>query len=101
MQLPDARKVKNGSSRYILQKTLHQHYQDFKDEHPNTKLGISKFAALKPPNVKPQTKSALNACICELCANIELKLQAVHKKSISQQRPDIQEATSNRFVIRV
>ena len=77
--LPDTKKVKGGQSRHVLQKTLANSYDDFKVEHPDIKIGKSKFAALKPGNVKPQTKHALNQCICEYCANTELKLQAIHR----------------------
>ena len=97
VQLPDARKVKNGSSRYILQKTINCHCRDFKSKHLDTKLGRSIFATLTLPNVKPQTKNVLNSCICEMCANIELQLQVLQKLSMAQKRPDIRAVIGKRF----
>ena len=96
--LPDTKKVKGGGqSRHVLQKTLANSYDDFKVEYPDIKIGKSKFAALKPGNVKPQTKHALNQCIFEYCAITELKLQAIHRlcdaakgnlRNIRKQIPD-------------
>ena len=42
---------------------------DFQAGHADVKIGKSKFAALKPGNVNPQIRHALNQCICEYCAN--------------------------------
>ena len=76
---------------------LKDSYDDFKVEHPDIKIGKSKFAALKPGNVKPQTKHALNQCICEYYSNTELKLKAIHRlcnaakgnlRNIRKQIPD-------------
>jgi hypothetical protein len=77
--LPDAKFVKDGKNRHILQKTLTESHRDFQKEYPDVKISRSKFASLRPANVKPQSKHTLNQCLCEYCANLELKLQVLHK----------------------
>jgi hypothetical protein len=77
--LPYSKTVKGGESRHILIKTVDKTYEDFKLENPELKIGRSKFAALRPVNVKNQTTHALNQCLCEYCANMDLKVRAIHK----------------------
>lgn len=80
--LPDSKKLKKGESRHILMNTLEKTYKNFKGEHPGVKMGKSKFAFLRPRNVKPQCKYALNQCLCEYCSNLDLKIWGRSKNSV-------------------
>ena len=72
----------------IMRDPVRQHKKrrlmpEAQEEQPDVKLGRSKFTTLKPGNVKPQTKHAMNQCNCEYCANTEPKLQAIHRGNVA------------------
>ena len=61
-----------------LYMTIKEVYGIFKIENPNIKVGLSKFAELRLPNVllSPQTPS--NVCTCIYHQNMFLALDAIH-----------------------
>jgi hypothetical protein len=44
--------------------TLREAYQQFHFTHPDAKIGKSKFASLRPPNVLLCDDTPLNVCVC-------------------------------------
>ena len=63
-----------------LYMTIKEVYGIFKIENPNIKVGLSKFAELRLPNVllSPQTPS--NVCTCIYHQNMFLALDAIHSR---------------------
>jgi hypothetical protein len=55
----------------------------FKNEYPTKKIGLSKFAELRPPYVKSITKIPHNVCCCLLHENMRYALQAIIKADSS------------------
>ena len=53
-------------------------YAVFKDKHPNVKIGISKFASLRPSQVLLSSQVPSNVCTCIYHQNIILSLDAIH-----------------------
>lgn len=77
--MPDKKKTKGGKPCYIMQSGLSHAYKTFNAENPGI-MKKSKFAALRPRNVKHAGNHQLVQCLCPYCTNIELKLQSLNKK---------------------
>ncbi|CAG2248145.1 unnamed protein product [Mytilus edulis] len=78
--LPDKRLVnKDGKAAHIMHRSLLDTFQIYKEKNPSVKLGKSKFASLRPKNVKTFCDQQLQQCLCEYCLNVELKLKTVNK----------------------
>lgn len=81
-QLPDARGVKQRRdgqlvSRRVMEMSMKSAHEAFAAGNPDVKIGRSLFAALKPDDVLPTTSCRFRDCLCEYCANIDLKLEAL------------------------
>ena len=50
----------------------------FKDKHPHVKIGISKFASLRPSQVLLSSQISSNVCTCISHQNMILSLDAIH-----------------------
>ncbi|XP_014676865.1 PREDICTED: uncharacterized protein LOC106816757 [Priapulus caudatus] len=95
--LPDRKLVKKNKCRRVLQKTIRNTYEDFKAEHPDVKVGRSKFASLKPTHVKPSQDTPVNQCICEYCANFELKIKALLLVCDKTKSTEVKSKITDRF----
>ena len=75
--------VRNEDGKQKLQKrhlymTIKEAYAIFKTENPDIKLGLSKFADLRPPNVLLSSQTPANVCTCVYHQNMFLALDAIH-----------------------
>ena len=79
--LPDKKLVsaKTMEPRRILEKSLKQTYCNFREENPDCVLSFPKFVSLRPKSVKTMNKNHFNGCLCEYCANLEMKVNALKK----------------------
>ena len=79
--LPDARASTKGQissvGRMVMERSIDSAYSLFVSENPDIKLSRSVFASLRPRNVMPSTSSRKRDCLCEYCANMDLKLEAL------------------------
>ena len=72
--------VKQGEQRVQVQKrlilnNLKELYQLFKDNHPNGKVGFSKFAKLRPKHCVPAGTSGTHSiCVCFIHQNVKLMI---------------------------
>ncbi len=77
--VPLSKKIKkDGKSVHIMKFSMAEAHAKFSSEHGPV-VGKSKFAALRPPNVRPMGNRVLQQCLCTLCTNVELKLKALNK----------------------
>ena len=53
-------------------------YAVCKDKHPNVKIGISKFASLRPSQVLISSQGPSNVCTCIYHQNMILSHDAIH-----------------------
>ena len=51
----------------------------FKSKHPDIKIGLTAFRKLKPVNVKKESETSRRTCLCTLCSNVALKVDALKK----------------------
>ena len=65
---------------HVLQGSLINAYAEFRESHPESSISFSKFAKLRPSRVKTMRTNTFNTCLCEYCANIELKLKALNRE---------------------
>ena len=77
--LPDAKRVKvDLQERRVLDRTLKETYKEYKQSNPeDTSVSFSTFAKMKPRNVETTTKRKWNACLCEVCTNVDLKIRSL------------------------
>ena len=64
-----------GPRRYMMMKLKDAHKKFQKEK--NTKLSFSKFAALKPINIRSYTKIPHEVCLCVYCDNIRNKIEVI------------------------
>ena len=63
-------------SRSVLEKSINDAYDQFKQENGRAVISRSAFAKLRPRHVLPSTSSHRRDCLCEKCENFNLKLEA-------------------------
>lgn len=73
----DGKKVKQ-QVRY-LQLTVKEVFEEFKKLYPDVKIGLSKFAELRPSFVKSLSKIPHNVCCCLLHENMRYALESMLK----------------------
>lgn len=75
--LPDSKRIKsNLEERRVLNKTLKETYREYRESNLDV-VGFSTSARLKPCNVETTCKRKWNACLCEMCTNVDLKIYAL------------------------
>ena len=79
--LPDKRFVskKTGKPAGFLTVPISTVYTDFRSSNPNVKMGLSKFAAMRPQHIKLRSQVKYRGCLCEYCANMEHKITAINR----------------------
>ena len=75
--------VRTNNGKEKLQKqhmslTIKEAFGIFKMENPNIRVGLSKFAELRPPNVLLSSQTPSNVCTCVYHQNMFLALDAIH-----------------------
>lgn len=71
---------KQQLQKLLLQYTLKELYQLFKNDNPDLKIGFSKFAELRPKQcVLGNDKNTWNCCVCIYCQNLKLILEPLGK----------------------
>ena len=74
----DCVSVRKSKGRVTIQKrlvlsNLRELYRNFKDKHPDFKVGFSKFAELRPPNcVLTGASGTHSVCVCTFHQNVKL-----------------------------
>ena len=63
----------------ILMTTVMEAFKQFKVEHPEIKIGKSKFASLRPPHVLPVSDKDHTVCCCVYHENFEMVLTGIRK----------------------
>ena len=74
---------KNGGKERVQKRhlyyTIKETHSLFLHDHPDVKIGKSKFAELKPANIFHQSKTPKDACLCIYHENFSLLCEALHK----------------------
>ncbi|XP_033730626.1 uncharacterized protein LOC117320042 [Pecten maximus] len=78
--LPTAKRVKRDLiERRVLDKPMKTLFKDFQENHPNIKLSLSTFKRNRPKHIETTRKQSWTGCLCELCANVDLKIKALNQ----------------------
>ena len=77
-ELPNKKSVRKQKATRVLTITLNAAYELWKNESSYS-VSFACFAQRRPDDVKVVNKMPLFQCLCEYCANIELKLHALNK----------------------
>lgn len=93
--------VKDGQKCQVQKKlllfNLEDVYKQFKETHPNAKIGLTKFRKLRPPQCILAGQSGThNVCVCKTHQNIKLKLSGV--KQALKNKGAIFDETYNDFI---
>ena len=59
--------------------TLEDAFKSFKSVYPNVKIGFTMFKKLKPENVRKISETNRKSCLCQICCNFALKVDALKK----------------------
>lgn len=78
--LPTAKRVKRDLiERRVLDKPMTTVFQEFKENHPDITVSLSTFKRNRPKNIASTRKQSWKGCLCELCANVDLKIKALNQ----------------------
>ena len=61
--------------------SLREAYNKFIEQHPTTKMSLSKFCELRPPNIKLFDHLPHQVCLCSYHENVRLLLVALKEHS--------------------
>ena len=61
-----------------MQVSIRQTFSIFRKEYPNNKIGLSRFASLRPMCVRKLSMHHREVCMCPYCLNIKYKLLALN-----------------------
>ncbi len=71
-----SRSKQTEQARYLLM-SLKEAHRQYSDEHPQNKIGLSKFSELRPHHVKLFDHIPHNVCVCSYHENVRLLLMAL------------------------
>jgi hypothetical protein len=78
--LPAAKRIrKDLEERKVLDQPVRDIFQEFQTEYPTEDISFSTFDRLRPKNIETTRKQHWFGCLCEICTNVELKIQALTK----------------------
>ncbi|XP_022107155.1 uncharacterized protein LOC110988172 [Acanthaster planci] len=82
VELPDQKTIskKTLQKTRVLEMPIPNLYKQFKNDHPNEKVGKSTFYKLRPKYIKTVGSIKFRGCLCDYCENVKLKLKAVKSK---------------------
>ena len=63
----------------ILNMPVKKLYNQYKEEHPNSKIGLTKFQQLRPKNVFTTKRMKHIMCCCEYCENMRYLMKAYNQ----------------------
>ena len=76
---------KGETVRYLTER-IQTVYSKFVSDNKGMPISRSKFAKLRPKNVKLKSQIPMNQCVCNLCANIELLRSSLQKAGIQDSK---------------
>lgn len=84
-EVPDKRaaiKIQDGAKKRLVQRhymtlTMKDAFDIYRNLYPENKIGFTKFTILRPQQVKKVSETNRKTCLCPLCCNIALKIEAV------------------------
>ena len=79
--LPCKRSVlkKTGGQKKVLPKRMKRLHQEFLAANSGQKLSLRTVYRHRPKHVKTYKHQALRMCLCEVCVNVDLKLDAINQ----------------------
>ena len=64
----------------VLTKSTKMLFEQFHKSHQDVKIGRSRFCALRPRHVKPQSQAKYTVCLCETCEKLRLKIVSLDQR---------------------
>ena len=75
------RRIKTTQHVCYMMTSLREAYNKFIEQHSTTKMNLSKFCELRPPNVKLFDHLPYQVCLCSYHENVRLLLVALREHS--------------------
>ncbi|KAK7484163.1 hypothetical protein BaRGS_00024533, partial [Batillaria attramentaria] len=81
VNLPGKRTVnkKTQKQRKVLPKRLCRLYREFKEKNPGVKTSLRSWYRILPSHIKTSRHQTYRTALCEVCVNIDLKLDVVNR----------------------
>ena len=80
---PDARNARKTGQSYmatrVTEMSYNASYDTFREECPDFKVSKTKFRQLRLTDMQPSYRNKKRNCMCEHCANIDLKLEILSR----------------------
>ena len=92
-ELPDKKNVSKNTNigKIVMTMTIKDAHLMYKKKYPDSKVGLTTFYKLKPRNIKV-SETNRRCCLCQICCNVALKVEAANKFIIGKDR-EIQSLT--------
>jgi hypothetical protein len=90
--MPYMRAVKDQTPKATMEVSVAKAHDMWKVDNPEyaSAVGFETFRRLRPKSVLLQRKTRLNQCLCEICTDIMLKLQALNRAVILAKMNELQ-----------
>ncbi|KAJ8042545.1 hypothetical protein HOLleu_13627 [Holothuria leucospilota] len=91
--IPDKTLVskRSGKASAIIDQPIVKLYKQFCESNPTVKIGLAKFNSLRSKHVKPMSAAKFAGCVCEYCANFDLKVKAINTHLVAKQLSPIKD----------
>ena len=100
INLPGKKSVSKMQQRKVLPKRMKRLHRDFKLSNPGVSVSLRTMYRRKPGTIKTSRHSTYRQCLCEICTNIDLKLDTLNK-FLGEYRIDGRDVLSDMSLCRV
>lgn len=95
--IPVKKSVKNFKVLYLMETTICNAWMRYNEEYPADYVSYASFARMRPKNVKITGSKDLITCMCEYCANILQKLDALRRFPQKKKGPNFPKVPTTVF----
>jgi len=80
-EVPNRKEVSNKTNmgKMIMTMPIKEAFAIYKRKFPTRKVGFTAFYKLKPSNIKKVSETNRRCCLCQLCCNVALLVEAANK----------------------
>ncbi|KAK3089976.1 hypothetical protein FSP39_008135 [Pinctada imbricata] len=87
----------NGESvnRHVMTMTMQEAHEKFCKENKEIKIGLTAFKKLKPAQVRRVSETSHKSCLCQICCNLSLKIEALQKFALEKENEGLKSEVKN------
>ena len=83
------------TNKHIMTMTMSEAFDEFKKQYPDVKIGFTSFKKFKPHQVRRVSETSHKSCLCQICCNLSLKIDAIQKFSTEKGSDNLKGTVKN------